>query len=324
MSSPLAQNALHEADNPADRRPLEADQRPDPQVTYLLGDLPFGDYDSDGCWWIVTKTTGWHSVPGMKTSSQPRPFGDGDYWSATWRKSRLITLSGTCLAPNIGARQAALDRFAAACGDGGRLHELRVTDQLGRVRTAEVRLEGDPDAPLRDDTKFDFQIQLLAPDPRKHGIWQDPIAAVQASGSAGLDFTSAGGLDFTGGANFGTPAGSGTALVANYGTATAAPLFRLKGPMSPPTIADLARGVNVSYGLDIAAGETVWINCDDQPARGYRRRSAWSSVRGNVRTWLGVPTGWPWVDPRSVASYQLRALGGSGSELMTSARSAWL
>lgn len=298
---------------------------------YQVDTITFGGpLDDLGCWWIPSKTTGWHGAAKPKTNRVAKPFAHGALRSPNYRAERVIAIQGTCLATDTGARLLGEDRLGALCGDPASLYQFVGTDQLGRQRVASVELADAPEVALNGERRFDFSIQFAAPDPRKHDIaWQDPISTIIAPSTGGLDFVGATGygLSYTGatgyGVDWGTPGLPAQAEVGNYGTAPVNPLFTITGPVSQPTVVDVDSGWSIPYAADVAAGETVVINCDAFPQRGYNGYQCWSSVHGNVRPFLPFMTQWPQVDPQAVAHYQLVGLGTYQAQLMTSLRSAW-
>jgi hypothetical protein len=300
------------------------DPRPDPQVTYLLDGVPIGEYDRHGSWWIVRTTKGWHQRPGFRNQRANAPAGHGAHEGENWAEPRLISINVTVVCPSVAARLDSIDLINAAASDPGRRYELRVTDQIGRVRTALVKRDGKGEGPtVRNEHLFDMQLELAAPDPRKHdGHWQGPVCRPPAPTPGGLSFP----LDFGGGGrDFGTPLGDSTvAAVKNDGTAPAGPLLVLEGPLTTPAVLHREPGRALRYGADLEAGERLSINCDDAPQGGTPPHTAISSIRGNVTTLLTREgRDWPTVDPGQVATFTLRGFGDQTASLTPWTRSAW-
>lgn len=282
-------------------------------------------WDSLGRQWTVAKhpdgEKGWNAPAGPRTNRSDRPDGDGSYRSRSYRKERLITLSGSVLCPTPELRERTEIDLANLCSDGGRLYTYRrTTDSFDQI--VDVELDDDPLIDMITMLRVDWSFRFAAPDPRKHDYtWQEPrmSPAVDNAPGAGLD-DSGGGLPEP--LDPGVPPNDPVlAQVANYGTAPTAPVFVLYGPQPPVSILRDETGERIDYLASIATGEIVQINCDEFTARGVPPRTAMSNFNGDVTAWV-VASEWPTVAPQDVATF--RSLGSGSPDSATAAlRSAW-
>lgn len=295
-------------------------------ATYELDGIVFGGAtDANGCWWIPSVTDGWHGGAKTKTLRAAKLYAAGSFRAPSFRGERAIQITGSCLAVSTTARLAGEVALSAICSDPGKLYTLTATNQNGEQRTADVELDGAPQITVKGERRFDFQIILASPDPRKHdAVWQSPQATLGADTAAGLD-ASGTGLDASGGGlSAGTPTPPASATVGNWGTAPASPLFGIYGQCSSPTILHVETGASITYNGEVAAGETLLFNCDAFPAMGTPALACLSTVRGNVRPLVTLGTDWPQVDAQASATFKLIAPASNpGTKLVVNLRSAW-
>lgn len=280
--------------------------------------------DDQGREWLIVSDgeTGWNGSPAARTDRTARPYSHGTFRGAAYRKERIITLKGRVWCPTAALREQTERQLSALCSDPNQLYEYRrATATYDQVAYVEL-----DDAILLSMTNglrvLYFSLQLAAPDPRIHDYqWQEPISTVPVSNPGGVDwFTS---VDWATNLDFGyTPTDGSLSKVANYGTAPAYPLFRLKGPLTNPSILHVESGVVIAYNAEIPDGDVVYINCDVNPQRGWDGHVCYSTQRGNVRSLL-TRFDWPVVNPQTVATFKLQSTGSSNSELMTQLRSAY-
>lgn len=288
--------------------------------TWQIGDgfaIIAGDcIDELGRHWTVAKhpggEKGWSNPPGPRTNRDDRSDADGSFRSASFVKERLITLSGAveCFTPEL--RERTEIELAALCPPGASLYPYRrTTNTYDQVAMVEL-----DDEPLIDPTTLTalaWSFRFGAPDPRKHDWhWQEPRAhPPQNSPGAGISDAAGGISDASGGISDGAQVGVEelVATVANYGTATARPFLIVRGPFSQPSFTRMETGETVRSVSEIAAGETVWINCDHFAVRGIPPQTAISSTRGNVTSEWSVAIDWPEVAAQDVAHF---SIGGAG------------
>lgn len=278
--------------------------------------------DSLGRQWTVAKhpdgEKGWAASPGPRTNRNDRIDAEGSWRSRSYRKERLVTLSGSVLCPDPATRERTETELAALCDPAGGFYTYRrTTDAYDQC--IEVELDDDPIIDVVTLCRVDWSFRFAAPDPRKHDYqWQEPRADPPQTGlpAAGIDDTG-GGLDDSGGGLDDLAGGvpgieARPALVGNYGTAPARPFFELRGGatgLTRPRIYRLETGEELRCQSNIAIGETVWINCDQFPARGVPAQMCLSSTRGDVSSLWSVGVTWPEVAAQDVATFALDSTG---------------
>lgn len=265
--------------------------------------------DSSGVEWVVIKSTGWWDSPPTRSTDVSR-LTHGSYPGVVYKAQRVVSLSGMATAPSEAAMYAAIDRVNAVLGDG-LLHPLQVSVDSD-VRTAAVKLAEngiavDPFSQL----VFDYQITLVAPDPRKHGPAGSPSQGTLPTPATGGLNATAPGLNATApGLDAGTPGQLGFVQVTNTGTAPAYPLITFAGngsSLPAPSLTNQATGDVITYTGTLAANESVVINCDEFPYLGYPERSVLlqgTADRGNL---LSIVGDWPVVPPGQSVTWLFRA-----------------
>ena len=259
-------------------------------------------------WWVDAEAVdGWYSSPAIRGDGGDLPGGDGGVDSNPLYSPRVISLSGTAIAPTAALALAARTRFSSLL-DASRGGVLTVTEN-GQALSCVVRPSGPfrADAPLGGQA-FGFQMQLTAPDPRKYGPAVEVATGLSGS-TGGLVFPMSFPLDF------GSSAGGSVALV-NDGTVKSWPVLRINGPVSNPRILNPVNGDQLRIGLTLGIGDYLDI---DTSARTVLLQGT-ASRRGAVSAtgeWLPVPPGG--------ASF---TFGGdtyeAAASLTVSARSAWI
>lgn len=275
-------------------------------VQYTIDGLTLGVSDPVGATWYVEKTTGWAGAPPTRPARAERPAGMGTFRSAGWRKERIITLAGHCKTPTTPTRLAAQDQLSAVCSDPTRLYTLQVTDQTGRVRTADVELDGDVLVAVEDERWFGWSLQLAAPDPRKHdGSWVVVETPLPAPGPGGVDATTPGVDATTPGVSSGPPGLPGIVSAANVGTAPAYPVLELVGRLNSPSVRVLDTGQTLNYSATVPPGHSLWINTGEFPALGLGARTVLLDQTSSRRPYLALPLGWPVLAPGTRATFTI-------------------
>ena len=270
--------------------------------------------DEDGvAWWVhQNDVTGWDSSPAVRLAHTDRKSGHGAYRGGrNYRTSRTVTIPGYAKGADAVTIDAARARFAALLSDGGQ-HTLTVTERDGSQYTCDVELADDPKVARTGYAEFDYQLALIAVDPRKHGAWDSATAHLPLDPPGGLDATTAGGLDATtaGGLDAGGVGASGLLSIRNDGTETAYPLITFSGngtPLSSPLLVDVDTGESIQYAGTLSDVDTVVINADEFAAQGYPARSVLlngTADRGNLLALLGD---WPSVEPGETKTWVFRA-----------------
>ncbi|MFL6072743.1 MAG: phage distal tail protein [Mycobacteriales bacterium] len=267
--------------------------------------------DDDGVEWWVTEEDGWSGPPEIRLDLAARPQRDGSFDAPSFLGARIVTLTGTAVAPDPDTKERAKDRLAALLADGSTLADLTVQERTV-VRTARVRLSGQ--TKITDETPYTFtwSVQLTAPDPLRYG-------AATYTASCGLP-QPAHGITFPIAAwplDFGQPAG-GALPLPNAGTAASWPVWTVTGPCDNPAIRNASTGEWLAFGLSLAGGDTLWVDTAARTVRlgapdGPSRRAA--LLAGS--SWFGLPPG------RTTVTFDARRTD-TPAVLAVSWRDAWI
>jgi hypothetical protein len=187
---------------------------------------------------------------------------------------RVIELSGIARCPRRSDREELADRLAGLCLDPNTLYPLSRTEAT-RTLQAYVEMAANDVWEMRDGCSLGFNIQLIAPDPRKYstttksdatGIAQAALDGIQWDGPAGTSGVEWDGpaLPVTGvvwQASSGVP---GVLALDNAGTAATPILFEITAPATGslinPTITDTGRGYVITYGGTLVPGDVLTID----------------------------------------------------------------
>lgn len=228
--------------------------------------------DDSGTHWFARRDAGWFGPVGVRASSSDRPAGDGSYTGTNRRASRVITLEGFCQSLTTQLADDALHQFNALLADG-ELHQLVVEDNH-RVLTALVRLADGTNIERITPRRSDWQLVLVAPDPRKYG------SATRTS-NTGLATAAPGGVPWNGAAGLGLPwngtagntgvawqsgvGSSGVVTATNAGNAAAPVTLIITAAAESvvnPRIVDIASQKVVAYTGTVPAGSVLVIDTD--------------------------------------------------------------
>lgn len=293
-------------------------------TTWTVDGWPGGQVDDNGVMWIVDHDEGWWDAPAPRVNHTDRVFGHGSYRGRAFNQSRLITLQGVMSAPVAAAADLAAQQFAAVAADGD-LHELVVTDDTLGPMACLVERSGSPKFSRQNRRQATFQLELIAPDPRKHAYAALAAEAGLAQGSAGgLTATAPGVMAAAPGVAAGVFTSSGSVQLTNFGTAPAAPVLELAGPLTTPIVTVAETGVRLVYTSDIPAGVSLFINTDVFPAVDLPPRSVLLGRSSDRRRYLSLPMGWPVIDPGSTATFTLSSPSSDpAARLRVYLRSTW-
>lgn len=241
---------------------------------YLNADVE----DPNGVQWICTDCTGLWDSPNPRVNLTERVISHGAFMGPMYMKERIITIKGRAFAPDFDTLRTAQARVAGLCSDPNTTYDLVCESELGTL-TCGVRLDGQTlTNPFAVFTPaFEFSMQLVAVDPRKYSNnWNMFTAGLASEGSGtGLNFGTwpvpnppIDGLDFgtgsdTSGLVFGTSTTTGAVRLFNAGTAPSAPIYRLVGPLTTPTLTTVSESgvpAMMTYNATLGDGETVVIN----------------------------------------------------------------
>lgn len=220
--------------------------------------------DAEGTAWIATTVAGWSGPPTLRLSSVERPRRHGVFDGATYYGGRTITVVGTAQAVSRAAAVRAMDIIASVCAwDSSILYPFTVVEPGQPTRRCMVRLAGDTkiSAPY-GGYDFDFQIMLLAPDPRRYSDAQTLISlALPTPGPTGLTFPSMAPLSLLGSGLL-----ANRVTLTNAGTINTLPVVTVYGPVTNPTLGNSTTGQTLIFNIDIAAGEYLVVDFDTRAA----------------------------------------------------------
>lgn len=241
--------------------------------------------DDSGAYWVVEQEDGWSDSPDVRLATPVRPNWDGAFNRQHYYSPRLVTLKGRALYPSLSAYRSGQRAFASLLGS--RLATLTVEDGLGPL-SAEVRLAGPVRSRMRSPLLMEWQIDLLAPDPRKYGPEQ-VVSTGLALETGGLEFPlfTDGSVD-VGFLDFGDSTSTGRVTLSNPGTAQARPVFTVTGDLADGfELVETYTGSRLRYeGPVTSQGDAVTLDS----ATGRVRLG--TADRGGMLTrndWFGLP-----------------------------------
>lgn len=172
--------------------------------------------------------------PGTKRNNTPRPISWGDFSEPGYKSARLITITGTAVAPSPLALQSMRDDFMGEL-QHGKYEEMKI--QTGDLqgerfpvgnsinvisRYVNVGIEGTPRWTRQSDTIATFKLELYAPDPRIYGDKQI-VMLTDSTVSGGLALPAAFPLDFD------NPRSAQITAIYNRGNTDSWPTFVVTG-----------------------------------------------------------------------------------------------
>lgn len=257
--------------------------------------------DDNGVLITCATIDGWGS-PGGTGGVQQRAAAHGGTNPRQWLKPRTLTVTGRIEAPSMDLRQDAEHRLAYALGLA--LFDLTVVDAISlRVR---ARREGEVTIADDTDVQTTWQVELTCPDPRKYGASHEVSFALPLT-AGGLQWPVQYPVQYSGSTS------TADRNAANAGNIEAPPTIRFDGPLTNPSLTNVATGRGITYNGVLAPGEWVVISTD--PLRAL--------LMGNASR-TGLISGSPWqVTGRSPANpggdnlIAFRAAAGSGTALLT-------
>ena len=277
--------------------------------TYELDGWAGNATDDYGVDWIVTNESGWSDGAPVRLTTSDREGIDGGISGPVLRGARLITLSGVAMAPSRLAMLAAKDRWHTfAASAPASVYPLVVAEEH-MTRQADVKLAGEPKAADVGSVSFRWELLLRADDPLRYATDLTLLATELPTGpESGLTFNAVFPLTFGGG-------GTGGALYAiNTGNAPVWPVLTINGPVSNPSVQNLASGRTVAFDISLAADESLVID--------MAARTVLLNGTANRRNALLASSSWWQIEPGS-NEIQFRAAALTAASLQITYRSAW-
>lgn len=270
--------------------------------------------DDNGVQWTCNVDSGWFSPLGVRSSDTEIPGYDGNYESPNLKAARVITLSGLAKAPDAATADAAVDQFNNLLSSGATLQQFLVHEN-SRDLTAMVKLSTGSDLTRTTWRSFEWQLVLIAPDPRKYGPTVTASTGLPST-SGGIDYLTDSGIDYVtnGGIDYGTPGTSGLLQLTNMGSAESWPMFTFAGPtdgatLIAPSATNTDTGDRLAYSGTLATSDQLKLT--STPGRRsailngvpYRRFLT-------AAEWFPVPAG-------ATVSIQFQGTSSSGTSLLT-------
>lgn len=286
-----------------------------PPPIWTIGSWSANAVDANGVMWVSTGSAGWFDPAGVRGSDPDMPGSDGNYNTPSYRVERVITITGYCKAPTTALRDAAADVFTGLLADGV-LDTLSVQEN-SRTLTATVKIGNgcnlDPTTPY----SFEWQLVLIAPDPRKYDNSPAPVSTGLAIAQGGLNWSP--GLDWTGAGSGGlvwnVGGSDGTCTIINAGNTAAYPAFTVAGPTDAGTLSNISI-TNLATGQVITYSGT--LNVNDVLAIDSRPLSRSAMLNSQTDVWTALPTTqWFTVPKRGQIRVQFQGNSTSVTPLLT-------
>jgi hypothetical protein len=223
--------------------------------TYALDGWGGNFTDDAAVDWVVTSEEGWSSAPTSRTNVEDRPAEDGGYDAPSFDSARIITLSGTAIAPHRRGQNEAKDRFNGAAPSGPSLYVLTVQEEH-LARRAYVRRSGDPKISDKGSTAFDWSLTLVAADPRKYA--EDESSGAMAAPTllvSGRTYGRVYPMYFGAIVN-----GASSVVVDNRGNYPTGAVVQIRGGLTRPTITNLRSGENLGFDLTLRADDVLTVD----------------------------------------------------------------
>lgn len=219
--------------------------------------------DPAGCAWICETEDGWSSSPPARPTQQDKTLGDGTWAGTGYYAGRLITLTGTCVAPDQIAMLNAKDAIKAAVGPWSPV-TLQVDELTGLSRIAQVRLSDKIELQDKGNIAFTWQMGLFAPDPRRYQNFAVQLATGLPPGTTTGRTYPRTYPDIYGGAGL-TASGSVVFYqIGDYPTAPA--VITIYGPVINPTIQHTQSGKQLMFALTLAYNQFLVVDLGAQTA----------------------------------------------------------
>lgn len=228
-----------------------------------------GTPDANNAKWYITEEQGWTPPPPVRQATIDQTSGHGSFVLPTYYDKRPIVLKGVCKASTeanaVESRGTLAALFTAIMGVNGWLYvtEGGVTLLSGVYATGTPRI-----TPPNGTGTFEFEIPLVAPDPRKYSLdWVE--------------------VEHT--------AGTSTHTIQNLGTIDTFPVIELAGagPIHIENTSDV-------FNNSVLASKSG-TNMHSDTTINFQQRSVVSSAFGNnfdkidlaVSNWWSIPPGDP-------------------------------
>jgi hypothetical protein len=248
----------------------------------MLNGLSLHGPDEFGAVWKVHEIEHWLEPAETTGTVEQREYSDGGYADEAFDRPKIIVLKGRVSAPDRAGVLAALGRLREAIPKSV-LAPITVGDVDGFSHRM-VRQDGQPLLPKPNDRIGTFNVQLIAPDSRRHsGDGSGPSYTVEVAlpseqGGLAAPFTLPVAVDAT--------VISGSVDVTNVGDAAPKVIANIIGPAPQPTITT-TNGQAMKFDLTVAAGDFLEVDFDKRTVK----LNGVASRRGTLRgRWITFDT----------------------------------
>lgn len=208
---------------------------------------------------------GWEDSPGIDSGSVNRSDGHGAYPGRLLAQPRTITLDDMVIRTEprqMGAAVRTL-RTATALRDDEQPLVVQLDDEPPLLvfarcmrRSIPVGVGGYALGLVQGAA-----LQFEASDPRRYSLVEQQVEARLPAAEPGLDWQVTPGPErLLYPIGFGTPGSTGSLLTVNEGDAPSHPVISIRGPVSLPSVTNIATGEAIEYDLDLAADDELIID----------------------------------------------------------------
>lgn len=251
-------------------------------ITVKLGSLVFTSYKTPNIELRLDEVAidGWYDGVAMRRISEPRPTKWGDFPTPGYLGSRLVTLTGTAIAPDFVTLQAMRDEFMSVLVYG-QYEMMTVHTPSTGDRFLEVGLEAAPKWKKVTDKFASFKMDLIAPDPRIYSVEHSWTMAGKVN-EGGLAYP------LTYDLKYGNDEPNETQFIENKGNVDAWPIMIVNGNLPDGFSLSDGAGQIVKYDGPVSLSAPVVVDF----ARGTAKQRGKDRTSHLVRRqWFGVPPG---------------------------------
>lgn len=210
--------------------------------------------DPTGCLWWLDSIGGWTGSGPVRSGLNERPGVDGARGRAPLRNARIITINGTCVAPDDIALAEAEERFSRVLLTGNRRGDLVVDERYrGIARQVAVELNGESLFTRQGTQEATWSFSLVAPDPVKLSTELTTLSTARYTPGGGVTFPVTFPITFAPGSVPGLLAAN------NAGDSETWPTLKFVGPLVNPR-AQLRGGSSLSLVMTVESGQAVEID----------------------------------------------------------------